>query len=176
VSPCEAFIHAVGTPPADDGSADLKYVEAAARGVGLAMDGYRVIVDKSTVPIGTARNVRLWVSEELARRGVEYQFDVVSNPEFLREGTAVYDFMHPDRVVLGVESERARELMRSLYRVLYLNETPFMETGLESAQMIQYAANAFLVVKITCINELAKLCEKVGADVKAVAISMEMAA
>jgi UDPglucose 6-dehydrogenase len=103
---------------------------------------------------------------------VAHDFDVVSNPEFLREGTAVYDFMHPDRVVLGVESERARELMRSLYRVLYLNETPFIETGLESAEMIKYAANAFLAVKITYINEIAKLCEKVGADVRDVAVGM----
>ena len=172
IAASEVVFIAVGTPPADDGSADLTYVEAAARDIGRAMDGYRVIVDKSTVPIGTARKVQLWVSEELARRGVEYGFDVVSNPEFLREGTAVYDFMHPDRVVLGVESERARELMRSLYRVLYLNETPFIETGLESAEMIKYAANAFLAVKITYINEIANLCEKVGADVKAVAIGM----
>jgi UDPglucose 6-dehydrogenase len=172
IAASEVVFIAVGTPPADDGSADLKYVQAAARGIGQAMDGYRVIVDKSTVPIGTARKVKLWIAEELARRGVAHDFDVVSNPEFLREGTAVYDFMHPDRVVLGVESERARELMRSLYRVLYLNETPFIETGLESAEMIKYAANAFLAVKITYINEIANLCEKVGADVKAVAIGM----
>ena len=168
----EVVFIAVGTPPADDGSADLKYVEAASRSIGQAMDGYRVIVDKSTVPIGTARKVKLWIAEELARRGVQHDFDVVSNPEFLREGTAVYDFMHPDRVVLGLESDRARELIRSLYRVLYLNETPFIETGLESAEMIKYAANAFLAVKITYINEIANLCEKVGADVKAVAIGM----
>jgi UDPglucose 6-dehydrogenase len=172
IAASEVVFIAVGTPPADDGSADLKYVEAAARGIGQAMDGYRVIVDKSTVPIGTARKVKLWIAEELASRGVAHGFDVVSNPEFLREGTAVYDFMHPDRVVLGLESERARELMRSLYRVLYLNETPFIETGLESAEMIKYAANAFLAVKITYINEIANLCEKVGADVKAVAIGM----
>lgn len=172
VASCEVVFIAVGTPPADDGSADLRYVEAAARGIGQAMTGYRVVVDKSTVPIGTGRSVQAWIAEELALRGVDHGFDVVSNPEFLREGTAVYDFLHPDRVVLGLESERAREEMRGIYRVLYLNETPFIETDLESAEMIKYAANAFLAVKITYINEIASLCEKVGADVKAVAIGM----
>lgn len=172
VRDCEVVFIAVGTPPADDGSADLRYVEAAARGIGKAMSGYRVVVDKSTVPIGTGRRVRSWIEEELALRGVTHAFDVVSNPEFLREGTAVYDFLHPDRVVLGIESERARETMRGIYRVLYLNETPFIETGLESAELIKYASNAFLAVKITFINEIANLCERVGADVKAVAIGM----
>ncbi len=113
-----------------------------------------------------------WIAEELSRRGVRHDFDVVSNPEFLREGTAVYDFLHPDRVVLGVESDRARETLRGIYRVLYLNETPFIETGIESAEMIKYAANAFLAVKIAYINEIANLCEKAGADVKAVAIGI----
>lgn len=172
VRDCEVVFIAVGTPPADDGSADLSYVESAARGIGKAMSGYRVVVDKSTVPIGTGRRVRGWIEEELALRGVAHAFDVVSNPEFLREGTAVYDFLHPDRVVLGIESERARETMRGIYRVLYLNETPFIETGLESAELIKYASNAFLAVKITFINEIANLCERVGADVKAVAIGM----
>jgi UDPglucose 6-dehydrogenase len=172
IAASEIVFVAVGTPPADDGSADLRYVEAAARQIGACMDGYRVIVDKSTVPIGTARRVKEWVGAELAARGARHEFDVVSNPEFLREGSAVYDFMHPDRVVLGLESERAREAMRAIYRVLYLNETPFVETGIESAEMIKYASNAFLAVKITFINEIANLCEKVGADVKAVSTAM----
>ncbi|GHU80901.1 UDP-glucose 6-dehydrogenase [Spirochaetia bacterium] len=163
---------AVGTPPTEDGGADLRYVEEAARDIGRAMEGYTVIVDKSTVPVGTARQVRQWVAEELAQRGAALPFDVVSNPEFLREGTAVYDFTHPDRVVIGSESEEARTLMKEVYRSLYLNETPYIETSLESAEMIKYASNAFLAVKITYINEIANLCEKVGADVQAVAKAM----
>ncbi len=160
---------AVGTPPADDGSADLQYVEAVARAIGQTIDGYKVIVDKSTVPVGTARKVQGWISDELARRGAAFGFDVVSNPEFLREGSAVQDFTHPDRVVIGAESDNARSLMKEVYRALYLNETPYIETGLESAEMIKYAANAFLAVKITFINEVANLCEKVGANVQDVA-------
>jgi UDPglucose 6-dehydrogenase len=136
------------------------------------MDGYKVVVDKSTVPVGTARKVRDWIAEELAARGVDIEFDVVSNPEFLREGSAVQDFTHPDRVVIGAEGERARGLMKEVYRALYLNETPYIETGLETAEMIKYAANAFLAVKITFINEVANLCEKVGADVQDVAKAM----
>jgi len=163
---------AVGTPPADDGSADLQYVEAVARGIGKVMETYTVIVDKSTVPVGTARKVMQWVTEELKKRSLELPFDVVSNPEFLREGTAVYDFTHPDRVVIGAESEKARETMKDVYRSLYINETPFIETGLESAEMIKYASNAFLAVKITFINEIANLCEKTGADVKDISRGM----
>lgn len=168
----EVVFIAVGTPPADDGSADLQYVEAAARDIARAMDGYRVIVDKSTVPIGTGERVRSWIREELEARGVDYDFDVVSNPEFLREGSAVQDFTHPDRVVIGTESARAREAMRQVYRVLYLNETPFIETNIETAEMIKYSANAFLAMKITFINEVANLCEKVGANVQDVARAM----
>ncbi len=163
---------AVGTPPADDGSADLQYVEAVARDIARAMDGYRVIVDKSTVPIGTGARVRSWIREELDARGLDYDFDVVSNPEFLREGSAVQDFTHPDRVVIGAESDRAREVMRQVYRVLFLNETPFIETNIETAEMIKYSANAFLAMKITFINEVANLCEKVGANVQDVARAM----
>ena len=163
---------AVGTPPADDGSADLAYVEAAARQTGALLDKYTVIVDKSTVPVGTGRKVAAWVGEELAKRGQRIDYDVVSNPEFLREGSAVYDFTHPDRVVIGSESERARGIMKDVYRSLYLNETPFIETNLESAEMIKYASNAFLAVKITFINEIANLCEKTGADVRDVARAM----
>ena len=165
----EVVFIAVGTPPADDGSADLAFVEAAARQAGSLIDKYTVIVDKSTVPVGTARKVSLWVKEELVKRAKDIEFDVVSNPEFLREGSAVYDFTHPDRVVLGSESNRAVKIMKDVYRSLYLNETPFIETNLESAEMIKYAANAFLAVKITFINEIANLCEKTGADVQDVA-------
>jgi len=172
ISNNDVIFIAVGTPPADDGSADLSSVEAVARTIGKHMAGYRVIVDKSTVPIGTGRAVASWISEELKARGESFEFDVVSNPEFLREGSAVYDFMHPDRVVIGAETDRAKSIMKDVYRSLYLNETPFIETNLESAEMIKYASNAFLAVKITYINEIANLCEKVGADVKAVAQAM----
>jgi len=163
---------AVGTPPADDGSADLAYVEAAARRIGSLIDKYTVIVDKSTVPIGTGRKVAAWIGEELSKRKEKVEFDVVSNPEFLREGSAVYDFTHPDRVVIGSESKRALGIMKDVYRSLYLNETPYIETNLESAEMIKYASNAFLAVKITFINEIANLCEKTGADVRDVARGM----
>jgi len=163
---------AVGTPPSEDGSADLSHVEAAARQIGTLIDKYTVIVDKSTVPIGTGRKVAAWVGEELARREQRVEFDVVSNPEFLREGSAVYDFTHPDRVIIGSESERARKIMKDVYRSLYLNETPYIETNLESAEMIKYASNAFLAVKVTFINEIANLCEKTGADVRDVARAM----
>ena len=179
IEAAEVIFIAVGTPPSDDGYADLRYVEEAARTIGRTISSYRVVVDKSTVPIGTGRLVKRWIAEELDVRAAQspssalsHDFDVVSNPEFLREGSAVYDFMHPDRVVLGIESDKAREAMRAIYRVLYLNETPFIETNLESAEMIKYASNAFLAVKITFINEIANLCEKVGADVKAVATAM----
>jgi len=165
----EVIFIAVGTPPAEDGSADLQYVEAVARQIGMTMNGYRIIVDKSTVPIGTGRRVQGWIREELEKRSVSFDFDVVSNPEFLREGSAIQDFTHPDRVVIGAESDRAREGMRQVYRVLYLNETPFIETNIETAEMIKYAANAFLAMKITFINETANLCEKVGANVQDVA-------
>lgn len=168
----EVVFIAVGTPPADDGSADLRYVEAVARDIGRAMNGYKVVVDKSTVPVGTGRKVGAWIREELEKRGELHEFDVVSNPEFLREGSAVQDFMHPDRVVIGSESERARQILKQVYRALYLNETPYIETGLETAEMIKYASNAFLAVKISFINEVANLCEKVGADVQDVAKAM----
>lgn len=162
----------MGTPQGEDGSADLKYVEAAARGIGRAMNGYKVIVDKSTVPVGTARKVAQWIGEELSRQGKDFPFDVVSNPEFLREGSAIQDFTHPDRVVVGSDSEKALSLMRDVYRVLYINETPFIQTNPETAEMIKYASNAFLAIKITFINEVANLCEKVGANVQDVARAM----
>ena len=170
----EVIFIAVGTPPNDDGSADLQYVLSVADDIAAHMNGYKVIVDKSTVPIGTARMVRERIQKGLDERGVEYTFDVVSNPEFLREGSAVYDFMHPDRIVIGVRSEKARDIMRQVYRVLFLNNTPFVETTVETAEMIKYAANAFLALKITYINEIANLCESVGANVQDVAKSMGM--
>jgi UDPglucose 6-dehydrogenase len=163
---------AVGTPPADDGSADLGFVEKAVREAGALIEDYAVFVDKSTVPVGTARKVRRWVQETLDTRGLAVPFDVVSNPEFLREGNAVYDFTHPDRVVIGSDSARAREIMKEVYRALYLNETPYIETSCETAEMIKYASNAFLAVKISFINEIANLCEKTGANVKDVSRAM----
>jgi UDPglucose 6-dehydrogenase len=163
---------AVGTPPIEDGSADLQYVEQAARQIGRFINKYTIIVDKSTVPVGTGQKVKRWIDDELKERGLDVEFDVVSNPEFLREGTAVYDFTHPDRVVIGAESEKARNIMKNVYRVLYLNETPCIETNIESAEMIKYASNAFLAVKVSFINEIANLCEKTGANVKHVAKAM----
>jgi UDPglucose 6-dehydrogenase len=163
---------AVGTPAAEDGSADLRYVEEVARSIGKYANGYKVIVDKSTVPIGTGQKVKSWIQQELDNRGAFHLFDIVSNPEFLREGSALHDFSHPDRVVIGAESDRAIRIMQDVYRVLFLNETPFVITNLETAEMIKYAANAFLAMKITFINEVANLCEKVGANVQDVAKAM----
>ena len=174
VESCDVIFIAVGTPPADDGSADLTYVEEVARDIARYMNGYKVIVNKSTVPIGTGKKVKEWINEELAKRGASFEFDVVSNPEFLREGSAVHDFTHPDRVVIGTDSERALEVMKQVYRVLYLNETPFVETNIETAEMIKYASNAFLAMKVTFINEVANLCEHVGANVQDVARAMGM--
>ena len=160
---------AVGTPRHDDGSADLSAVEAVAREIGRHMNGYKVIVDKSTVPVGTGK----WVGEVIrAHQERPAAFDVVSNPEFLREGAAIEDFLRPNRVVIGAESEQAKAIMRDLYRPLFLNETPMVFTSVESAEMIKYASNAFLATKISFINEIANLCEKVGADVHHVAKGM----
>ena len=162
----DAVFISVGTPSRrGDGHADLAYVHAAAREIGAALDGYTVIVTKSTVPVGTSREVARIVRE--ARPDAE--FDVASNPEFLREGAAIGDFMRPDRVVIGTGSERAREVLGQIYRPLYLIETPIIFTEPETAELIKYAANAFLATKITFINEMADLCEKVGADVHDVA-------
>jgi UDPglucose 6-dehydrogenase len=176
VSNSEVIFIAVGTPSSEDGSADLSQVENAAREIGKIIESHKVIVDKSTVPIGTARKVKIWIREEIDKRIEQNKltpnlvnFDIVSNPEFLREGAAVYDFTHPDRIVIGGETDRARAIMKDVYRSLYLNETPFIETNLESAETIKYAANAFLAVKISFINEIANLCEKTGANVQDVA-------
>lgn len=169
VAEADLVFIAVGTPTRrGDGHADLRFVYSAARNVACALEGYTVIVDKSTVPVGTARQVARIVREE----NPGAQFDVASNPEFLREGAAISDFMRPDRIVLGVESARAEALLRELYRPLNLIETPIVVTGLESAELTKYAANAFLATKISFINEVAGLCEAVGADVHAVARGM----
>jgi UDPglucose 6-dehydrogenase len=162
---------AVGTPSRrGDGFADLSFVYEAARQVAAHLRGYTVIVDKSTVPVGTARNVERIIRET----NPQADFDVASNPEFLREGAAISDFMRPDRVVIGIESERAEKLLRELYRPLNLIEAPILFTGLESAELIKYASNAFLATKISFINEMSMLCEAVGADVHAVAKGMGM--
>ncbi len=165
VDGADAVFIAVGTPTRrGDGHADLTYVMAAAEEIGAALTGYAVIVTNSTVPVGTNRKV----AEAVAKTGGGREFDVASNPEFLREGAAIDDFMRPDRVVVGVESERAKKVMADVYKPLFLREFPVVYTDLESAEMIKYAANAFLAMKITFINEIAALCERVGADIKAV--------
>ena len=171
VAGADAVFIAVGTPTRrGDGHADLTYVMAAAAEIGRALTGYTVIVTKSTVPVGTNRKV----AEAVLAANPNADFDVASNPEFLREGAAIDDFMRPDRVVVGVESKKARKVMGDIYRPLFLRDFPIVYTGLESAEMIKYAANAFLATKITFINEIAALCERVGADVKDVAKGMGM--
>lgn len=167
----DAVFIAVGTPPkAGDGEADLTYVFQAAREIAATMEDYTLIVTKSTVPVGTAREVECIVKEELEKLGkTDVEFDVCSNPEFLREGAAINDFIRPDRVVIGTESERAVEIMRALYRPLYINETPMVVTSPETSEIIKYASNAFLATKITFINEIANLCEQAGANVQEVA-------
>lgn len=169
VSKADLVFIAVGTPTRrGDGHADLAYVYGAAKDIAKNLQGYTVIVDKSTVPVGTARQVERLIRET----NPEADFDVASNPEFLREGAAISDFMRPDRVVLGVESERAEALLRDLYRPLNLIEAPILVTNLESAELIKYAANAFLATKISFINEMSQLCEAVGADVHDIAKGM----
>ena len=160
---------AVGTPEREDGSADLSSVFRVAKDIATCMREYRVIVQKSTVPVGTSERFGEIIRENLEN---PVEFDRVSNPEFLREGSAIEDFMRPNRVVIGVESDRAREIMREIYRPLYLLETPIVFTSIRTAELIKYASNAFLAVKISFINELAELCEKVGADVDEVARAM----
>lgn len=164
----EAVFSAVGTPPDEDGSADLHYVLEVAREVGRHMQHYLVVVTKSTVPVGTARKVEAAIREELTKRGVDIPFDVASNPEFLKEGSAIKDFMSPDRVVVGVESEKARELMTRLYAPFMLNNFRVIFTDVPSAEMIKYAANSMLATRISFMNDIANLCELVGADVNQV--------
>ena len=164
----EVVFSAVGTPPDEDGSADLQYVLAVARQFGQNIKKYSVLVTKSTVPVGTAKKVKRVIEEELQKRGVDIPFDVVSNPEFLKEGVAIKDFMSPDRVVVGVESEKAKEIMVKLYRPFLLNNFRVIFTDIPSAEMIKYAANSMLATRISFMNDIANLCELVGADVNMV--------
>ncbi|WP_166265945.1 UDP-glucose dehydrogenase family protein [Marinobacter caseinilyticus] len=159
---------AVGTPPDEDGSADLQYVTAVARSIGQNMTEYKVIVDKSTVPVGTADKVQAAARAELDRRGVEFGFDVVSNPEFLKEGAAIHDFMKPDRIVVGTDSERARELLREVYYPFNRNHDRMIYMDTRSAELTKYAANAMLATKISFMNEIANLSERLGADIESV--------
>ncbi len=165
----EVIFIAVGTPMANNGEADLKAVEAVAATIARNLNSYKIICTKSTVPVGTGARLHDLIT---AAKKSDYEFDVVSNPEFLREGSAVKDFLHPDRVVLGVSSERARNVMKEVYRSLFINETPMVITNVPSSEMIKYASNAFLAVKISFINEMANLSDKVGADIHTIAKAM----
>lgn len=165
---CEAVFIAVGTPPDEDGSADLKYVLAVAGDIGKYMQNYLVVVNKSTVPIGTAKRVKSAVQEELNKRKSGLEFDVASNPEFLKEGAAISDFLKPDRIVVGVESERSRKIIEKLYKPFLLNGHPLLFMDIPSAEMTKYTANAMLATKISFMNDIANLCEIVGADVNMV--------
>ena len=162
VPDCDAVFICVGTPPREDGDADLSWVHAAARGIAGHLSGYTVVVDKSTVPVGTGDEVEAIIREA----NPEADFDVASNPEFLREGNAIDDFMRPDRIVIGTNTARARDIMQALYRPLMLAETPVVHTSRATAELTKYAANAFLAMKVTFINEIADICERVGADVQ----------
>ena len=164
----EIVFSAVGTPPDEDGSADLKYILDVARTIGRAMNKYLLVVTKSTVPVGTARRIRQTIADELDRRGVTIDFDIASNPEFLKEGAAVKDFMHPDRIVVGVESDRAKKLMEKLYHPFMLNNFRIIYMDIPSAEMTKYAANAMLATRISFMNDMANLCEIIGADVNMV--------
>lgn len=164
----EVVFSAVGTPPDEDGSADLQYVLEVAKEFGENIQKYTVLVTKSTVPVGTARKVKAVIQEELAKRNVDVPFDVASNPEFLKEGAAIKDFMSPDRVVVGVESEKAKDIMSRLYRPFLLNNFRVIFTDIPSAEMIKYAANSMLATRISFMNDIANLCELVGADVNMV--------
>ena len=168
IKECEVVFIAVGTPPDEDGSADLKYVLAVARDCGRNMNDYLLIVTKSTVPVGTSEKVRKAVQEELNKRKVSIDFDVASNPEFLKEGAAIDDFLKPDRIVIGLESPRAEELMKSLYKPFTLNGHPLIFMDITSAEMTKYAANSMLAAKISFMNDIANLCEIVGADINLV--------
>jgi UDPglucose 6-dehydrogenase len=165
---CEVLFIAVGTPPDEDGSADLKYVLSVARECGKHINDYLLIVTKSTVPVGTATKVKAAVQEELDNRGVSIEFDVASNPEFLKEGAAIDDFLKPDRIVIGLESTKAEDLMRSLYKPFTLNGHPVIFMDITSAEMTKYAANSMLATKISFMNDIANLCEIVGADINMV--------
>ena len=164
----EAIFLAVGTPPGEDGSADLRHVLSAARDIGMNLNSYMVVVTKSTVPIGTSIKVKEAIQGELDKRGISIEFDVASNPEFLKEGAAVEDFLKPNRIILGVESEQARKIMNRLYHPFLLNGHPIIYMDIPSAEMTKYAANCMLATKISFMNDLANLCELVGADINAV--------
>ncbi len=164
----EVLFISVGTPPDEDGSADLKYVEAVARDCGKHMNDYMLIVTKSTVPVGTSKRVRRALQEELNKRNVDIEFDVASNPEFLKEGAAINDFLKPDRIVVGLDSPRAEDLMKTLYKPFTLNGHPVIFMDIVSAEMTKYAANSMLATKISFINDIANLCEIVGADINKV--------
>ncbi|PVY43240.1 UDP-glucose dehydrogenase family protein [Pontibacter virosus] len=168
VQGCQVAFIAVGTPPGEDGSADLKYVLAVAREIGRSMTDYLVVVTKSTVPVGTAAKVRRAIREELEARGADIAFDVASNPEFLKEGAAIDDFLKPDRIVVGVDSERAEQVMAKLYKPFLMNGHPLIFMDIPSAEMTKYAANAMLATKISFMNDIANLCEIMGADVNMV--------
>lgn len=168
INDVEVVFSAVGTPPDEDGSADLKYVLDVARTVGKNMNNYLVFVTKSTVPVGTAKRVKAAIQEELDKRGENIEFDVASNPEFLKEGAAVQDFLRPDRVVVGVESEKARDIISRLYKPFMLQKDLIIFTDIPSAEMIKYAANSMLATRISFMNDIANLCELVGADVNMV--------
>jgi len=182
VEQSKAIFIAVGTPPNHDGSADLSQIEAVAKEVARYINEYKVIVNKSTVPVGTAHRIKEIINENVIARSEATRqsqptskpipFDVVSNPEFLREGSAIYDFTHPDKIVIGTTSEQALKIMQEIYRPLYLIDTPFVVTNPETAELIKYACNAFLATKITYINEIANLCDKVGADVHQIVRAM----
>lgn len=174
VNDSEIIFIAVGTPQNEDGSADLTNVFKAAHQIGLSMNSSKIIVDKSTVPVGTGRIIKKLIREELDDRGLNLEFDVVSNPEFLRQGSAIQDFTHADRVVIGAESQNAIDALKEIYRVLFINETPFLIVNIETAEMVKYASNAFLATKISFINELTELCEKTGANIQQVAKGMGM--
>ena len=165
---------AVGTPPMEDGSADIKHVLQVSEDIGRYMEEYKLIITKSTVPVNTGQRIKNTISQVLKERGVNYSFDIVSNPEFLREGSAIDDFLNPDRIVIGVESSQARELMIDVYKEQCLKGIPFLFTNIQTAELIKYASNAFLAMKVTFINEMAQVCEKVGADVGQLSLGIGM--
>ena len=170
----EVIFIAVGTPSKEDGNADVTNVLQVANEIGKYINEYKVVVDKSTVPVGTGQRVKKIIGEGIKNRGLNIEYDVVSNPDFLREGSAIQDFTHADRIIIGSESKKAIKIMKKFYRVLYLNETPFLITNIETAELIKYASNAFLATKISFINELSELCEKIGADIQQVSKGMGM--
>jgi len=174
VKQAEVIFIAVGTPPMDDGSADLKYVLEVAKNIATHMDKYTVIVTKSTVPVGTGKLIKETIKSIMLKNNKEIEFDVVSNPEFLREGKAIRDCFTPDRIVIGTESEKAKKIMANVYNVFTINQTPFVFTNIETAELIKYSANSFLAVKISFINEMALLCEQVGANIQDISRAMGM--